>query len=115
MTAFPTRLDSLYPTPQLLESGFIKINALGVIFRVPVAGFNKFSVAAEGDFGSGVVEVKRVLGGGAPIAYTSAKTLIAATPYQESIDVSGVSEIVFEVTTAQADGHIQIYTIAERF
>ena len=113
MTSFPIQPQGLSPSQALSET--VSLANAGVVFTVPLAGYGRFSASWEGDIGSAVVEAKLVAGGGSGVSFTTAQTLTSANLSIQQIDVAAVSAIKFEVTTAQADGHITIHTIAERY
>lgn len=115
MTAFPINSGSGLPAASRPLDQTISLNSLGVEFRVPVAGYGRFSATFEGNIGTGVVEMKKVLGGGPPVSYSPVKVFNSSTASVEQIDVAGISEIVFEVTTADSGESITIYTFAEAY
>lgn len=98
-------------------SGQVNLAFLGEKLVVPVGDFTHFSCELIGNPGSGVLDIlKKVdINSPAEYAFSSPHTVLSASYLNHfNLDVTGVSAIVFTVTTVQADAVVTINTFAER-
>lgn len=74
------------------------------------------SVLEPSLMGNAVVTVRKRIGG-QEVDYTTAATIDSSTPVREALDVAGIDDVVFVVTTADssvADGHFVAYGEEDR-